>query len=250
MEKYINKSNGYIFNHESGKLESFEIQSVEFDIHENSETTYNVKIGGKEQVIKRKDTFDVYNNENDFKQGHRIPDHVIKRGAILEAGFYDYSGEFKGWVSVDGRIKEIDASDCRFVLLPEKHLPEVIGYSKVYSNVEDLMEYNDLTIVESDGTERVRKSIATRMKLSTKQQEAVQMLKDALDNLEANQLEILYDGDSNNLKVFSYENAEEYEVDYEKSYEDSVEVDKHATIISSVTYYGYDDNIYMKFKED
>ena len=250
MEKYINKSNGYIFNHESGKLESFEIQSIEFDIHENSQTTYYVKIGGKAQVVKRKDTFDVYKDETDFKNGVRIPDHVIKRYHITDAGFGDYSGIFKGFVADDGRIKEIDASDCRFVLLPEKHYPKVIGYSKVYCNVEDLMEYNDLTIVESDGTERVRKSIATRMKLSTKQQEAVQILKDALDNLKANQLEILYDGDSNNLKVFSYENADEYEVNCEKSYEDSVEVDKHATIISSVTYYGYGDNIYIKFKED
>jgi hypothetical protein len=148
----------------------------------------------------------------------------------------------------NGVIKKLKSTECTFIASYGKRT-RIKGYSENYVSMEHLLDNNDLTIVEHDGTERIHKSIKSQLLLTDEQQKALDAISEAINNAENLGVHIYYDSDSCKLKGLNILNVEEYEHEYDKPSDAFVGVDRFATPILDMSCLYCDYDVYVTLKK-
>ena len=245
MEKQLATEKGFVYNDETGKLESYEFVSAEFSFANNT-IVYHCKLGGKDAEI-HDGGLRVYESTDKYEQGieampYTIDDYNFRRLNVN-------TKTCTAWVFENGEAVEKSIDDIVFVL-DSNHNLSIKGGTKLYKTREDVFKYNDYVMVDEQGVEHVVESIATKMRMTDAQMVAIQNLKDAIDTLRLNNIRLYYDGDCEQLIAFNCNNSDGsymgYAPDMEEGYQSVY--DFHETI-ASLGYIGYDDTLGMKFKK-
>lgn len=248
MEKKFHINNGYRYNNELGKLEWIEIHEVEFTMNPDEDVVYQVTQGGVRNEIRTNRLFELFANEEDFKNGKVMQPITQRVDEFLRLNFKSCGDYAVTWVVDNGVIKKLKSTECTFIASYGKRT-RIKGYSENYVSMEHLLDNNDLTIVEHDGTERIHKSIKSQVRLTDEQQKALDAISEAIKNAENLGVQIYYDLDSCKLKGVNILNTEEYVYEYDKPSDDYVGVDRFATPILEVNYLCCDDDVYVTLKK-
>lgn len=245
MEKQLATEKGFVYNDETGKLESYEFVSAEFSFANNT-IVYHCKLGGKDAEI-HDGGLRVYASTEKYEQGieamtYTIDDYMFRALNVN-------TSTRTAWVFKKGEAVEKSVDDIVFVLDDNFNL-SVKGGTKLYKTREDVFKYNDYIMVDEQGVEHVIESVATKMKMTDAQMVAIQNLKDAIDTLRLNNIRLYYDGDCEQLVAFNRNNSDDSYIGYAPDMEEDYQsvYDFHETIVS-LGYIGCDDTLCMKFKK-
>lgn len=245
MEKQLATEKGFVYNDETGKLESYEFVSAEFSFANNT-IVYHCKLGGKDVEI-HDGGLSVYESTEKYEQGIEAMPFTI-----MEYQFRDLNINTKtrtAWVFEKGKAVEKSINDIIFVFKSNHGLSIKDGI-ELYATREDVFKLNDYVMVDEQGVEHVIESIATKMKMTDAQMVAIQNLKDAIDTLRLNNIRLYYDGDCEQLIAFNCNNSDDSYIGYAPEMEEDYQsvYDFHETIVS-LEYIGCDDTLCMKFKK-
>lgn len=245
MEKQLATEKGFVFNDETGKLESYEFVSAEFSFANNT-IVYHCKLGGKDVEI-HDGGLRVYESTEKYEQGIEAMTHTI---ADYEFRHLNVNTKTRtAWVFEHGEAVEKSIDDIVFVL-DDNYKLSIKGGVKLYATREDVFKHNDYVMVDEQGVEHVVESIATKMRMTDAQMVAIQNLKDAIDTLRLNNIRLYYDGDCEQLIAFNCNNSDDSYIGYAPEMEEDYQsvYDFHETI-ASLGYIGCDDTLGMKFKK-
>lgn len=245
MEKQLATEKGFVFNDETGKLESYEFVSAEFSFANNT-IVYHCKLGGKDVEI-HDGGLRVYESTEKYEQGieamlYTITDYQFRALNVN-------TSTRTAWVFEDGEAVERSVNDLVFVL-DSNHKLSIKDGTKLYKTREDVFKHNDYVMVDEQGVEHVVESIATKMQMTDAQMVAIQNLKNAIDALQQNNIRLYYDGDCEQLIAFNHNNTDDSYIGYAPDMEEDYQsvYDFHETI-ANVGYIGCDDTLGMKFKK-
>lgn len=245
MKKQLATEKGFVFNDETGKLESYEFVSAEFSFANNT-IVYNCKLGGKDAEI-HDGGLRVYESTEKYEQGIEAMLYTIAEYKFRALNVN--TSTRTAWVFENGEAVEKPVDDMVFVLDSDCNLSIKDGI-KLYKTREDVFKYNDYVMVDEQGVEHVVESIATKMQMTDAQMVAIQKLKDAIDALQQNNIRLYYDGNCEYLIAFNRTNADDSYVGYAPDMEEGYQsVYDFREPIASVGYIGYDDTLGIKFKK-
>ena len=245
MEKQLATEKGFVYNDETGKLESYEFVSAEFSFANNT-IVYHCKLGGKDAEI-HDGGLRVYASTEKYEQGIEVMPFTI-----MEYQFRGLNINTKtrtAWVFEKGEAVEKSINDIIFVFKSNHGLSIKDGI-ELYATREDVFKHNDYVMVDEQGVEHVVESIATKMRMTDAQMVAIRNLKDAIDTLRLNNIRLYYDGDCEQLIAFNCNNSDDSYIGYAPDMEEDYQsvYDFHETIVS-LGYIGCDDTLGMKFKK-
>lgn len=245
MEKQLATEKGFVYNDETGKLESYEFVSAEFSFANNT-IVYHCKLGGKDAEI-HDGGLRVYESTDKYEQGieampYTIDDYKFRRLNVN-------TKTCTAWVFENGEAVEKSIDDIVFVL-DSNHNLSIKGGTKLYKNREDVFKYNDYVMVDEQGVEHVIESVATKMKMTEEQMVLIQNLKEAIDALLSKDVHLWYDDDCEQLIAFNYNNSEDsyvgYAPDMEEDYHSVYDFGETIDFLGCIR---CDDTLGMKFKK-
>lgn len=245
MEKQLATAKGFVYNDETGKLESYEFVSAEFSFANNT-IVYHCKLGGKDVEI-HDGGLRVYASTEKYEQGIEAMTYTIND--YMFRALNVNTSTRTAWVFENGEAVEKSVDDIVFVLDSNHNLSIKDGI-KLYKTREDVFKHNDYVMVDEQGVEHVVESIAIKMKMTDAQMVAIQNLKDAIDTLRLNNICLYYDGDYEKLIAFNCNNSDHHYPGYASDMEEDYRsvYDFHETI-ASMGYIGRNDTLCMKFKK-
>ena len=245
MEKQLATEKGFVFNDETGKLESYEFVSAEFSFANHS-IVYHCKLGGKDAEI-HDGGLRVYESTEKYEQGIEAMPHTIADYRFRNLNVN--TSTRTAWVFENGEAIEKSVDDIVFVLDSNTNL-SVKGGTKLYKTREDVFMHNDYVMIDEQGVEHVIESVATKMRMTDAQMVAIRNLKDAIDALRLNNIRLYYNGDCEQLIAFNYNNSDDFYVGYASDMGEGYQsvYDFHENI-TSLGYIGCDDTLCMKFKK-
>lgn len=245
MEKQLATEKGFVFNDETGKLESYEFVSAEFSFANHS-IVYHCKLGGKDTEI-----YDgglrVYKSTEKYEQGIEAVPYTILN---YEFSCLNVNTQTRtAWVFENGEAVEKSVDDIVFVL-DSNHKLSIKDGIKLYQTREDVFKYNDYVMVDEQGVEHVVESVATKMRMTEEQMVLIQNLKEAIDVLSSKNIRLWYDTDHERLMAYNYNNSEDTYVGYAPEMEEDYQsVYEFCETIDFLGYIGCDDTLGMKFKK-
>ena len=245
MEKQLATEKGFVYNDETGKLESYEFVSAEFSFANNT-IVYHCKLGGKDAEI-HDGGLRVYESTNKYEQGIDATSYTVANYRFRNLNVNTETRT--AWVFEKGEAVEKSVDDIVFVLDDNFKL-SIKGGTKLHKTREDVFKHNDYVMVDEQGVEHVVESIVTKMKMTDAQMVAIQNLKDAIDTLRLNNIRLYYDGDCEQLIAFNCNNSDDSYIGYAPEMKEDYQsvYDFHETI-ASLGYIGRDDTLCMKFKK-
>jgi hypothetical protein len=245
MEKQLATEKGFVFNDETGKLESYEFVSAEFSFANNT-IVYHCKLGGRDAEI-HDGGLKVYASTEKYEQGieamtYTIHDHMFRALNVN-------TSTRTAWVFEHGEAVEKSIDDIVFVL-DSNHKLSIKDDTKLYKTREDVFKHNDYVMVDEQGVEHVIESIATKMRMTDAQMLAIRNLKYAIDTLHLKNIRLYYDSDCEELIAFNCNNSDHHYPGYAPDMEEGYQsvYDFHEPI-ASMGYIGCDDTLCMKFKK-
>lgn len=183
---------GYVFDVITKKLASYELISADFHLGID-EVTYKCKLGGNLTEITTPN-LKIYSNENDFKINKSISEQLSAyRIKQVIPALYDG----KAIIFADGKPTKTDKSNILITFDAENN--EVTSDVKVYSSIENCYVWNDLHVIEADGTERIIECPYNKLKLNDEQEKLVNILRETMLKLKNMNCTIYYDSDYGNL---------------------------------------------------
>jgi hypothetical protein len=245
MKQIVTAKDGFYFNEETKKLESYELVKAEFTLAEDSPTYYHCKLGGVDKVIKT-DHLVLFENEVAFECGNFIRStevgHIRNIGRVLP---WDNG---LTWAFIDGMAKQVDATTIG--LTYEDYTVRVTSGEKYYSCKSEVYKWHDYVVKEADGSERTVVSPATLVGLTDEHKKLVSEWEALYDKMREAELEFLYDTDSGCIKVFHRNKDADIEVDYSdyssEGYTSCYDV-AHRSHVGAI-YFGDGDDLWVKSK--
>lgn len=239
----INK--GYVFDEATKKLSSYELISADFHLGDEP-VTYKCKLGGKETEITTSE-LKVYESDNDFKIGkttsratnsYHIKDVLPLKSKEVALAF------------IDGKPTDVPTSEILLTFHANGH--RYTSDTKTYKSLEDLYMFNDLHIIEEDGSERIVECPAAKLKLTDEQKKLVDVLRETFSELKKSKCTIYYDLDYNYLLAINTEKVNTV-VDYHQHDEARLDVTECAVPILErgeyISYINCDDSILIEKEE-
>jgi hypothetical protein len=245
MKHIVTAKEGFYFNEETKKLESYELVKVEFTLAEDSPTYYHCKMGGVDKVIKT-DHLVLFENEVAFECGNFIRSteavHLPSIGRALPWN------NGLTWAFVDGMAKQVDATTIG--LTYEDYTVRVTSGEKYYSCKSEVYKWHDYVVKEADGSERTVVSPATLIGLTDEHKKLVSEWEALSKKMLEAGLEFLYCTESGRIMVFHRNKDADIEVDYTDLSEDGFTACHDAVYRTDVNaiYLGCDDDIWVKSK--
>lgn len=245
MKQIVKASEGYLFNETSKKLEKYELIKIEFTLDDNTPTRYFCKLGGIETMIET-DNLLLFNDEDMFKRGLFAPskDAIDKYqlNRILPT-----HGVGLTWAFEDGMAIEVDAKTIGLTYQDYKTF--ISSGRKYYASKDEVFQYNDYIVKESDGTERVVVSPATKMALSDAQNELVDKFNALVVEMRQAHLDFIYDSSYGKVKVVNLTHAKSMNVDYYDHDNGGIPVDDFLVDTNiGCSYTNDDDAVIIEFK--
>jgi hypothetical protein len=245
MEKQLATEKGFVFNDETGKLESYEFVSAEFSFANNT-IVYHCKLGGKDAEI-HDGGLRVYESTEKYEQGIEAMPYTIADSEFRHLNVN--TSTRTAWVFENGEAVKKSVDNMVLVLGSNYRLSVKDG-TKLYETREDVFKHNDYVMIDEQGVEHVIESVATKMQMTDAQMVAIQNLKEAIDVLSAQNVRLYYDSDCEELIAFNCNNSDHHYPGYAPDMEEGYQsvYDFHEPI-ASMGYIGCDDTLCMKFKK-
>lgn len=245
MKKQLATEKGFVYNDETGKLESYEFVSAEFSFANNT-IVYHCKLGGKDAEI-HDGGLRVYESTEKYEQGIEAMPYTIAEYEFRHLNVNTKTST--AWVFENGEAVEKSVVDVVFVLDSNHNLCIKDG-TKLYKTREDVFKHNDYVMVDEQGVEHVVESVATKMQMTKEQMVLIQNLKEAIDALSSHNIRLWYDTNHERLMAYNYNNTEDAYVGYAPDMVGGFQsvYEFHETI-DFFGYIGYDDTLGMKFKK-
>lgn len=245
MVKQLATEKGFVYNDETGKLESYEFVSAEFSFANNT-IVYHCKLGGKDAEI-HDGGLRVYASTEKYEQGIEAMPYTI---ADYEFRHLNVNTKtHTAWVFENGEAIEKSVDDIVFIL-NSNHKLSIKDGTKLYKTREDVFRYNDYVMVDEQGVEHVIESVATKMEMTEEQMVLIQNLKEAIDALLSKDVHLWYDTADEVLIAYNYNNVEDISVGYAPDMEEDYHsVYDFGETIDFLGFIGCDDTLGMKFKK-
>ena len=202
-EVFVTFKSGYVFNNESGKLEYFQFEKLEFNFYDG-EVQYFGKLGGVDVVL---DDVKLYESEEKFKMGQDCTHKETIRDT-------DYPFRNIGWVFRDGKAIPTPLH-TKYVATVRYKIALADG-EKAYRSSEEAYDFNDIVVKESDGTERIVECAASKCKLTETQELYLTNLASLIEGMEKENLGFIYDERDGKVKVINKTRIERIETDCER----------------------------------
>lgn len=202
-EVFVTFKNGYLFNNESGKLEYFQFEKLEFNFYDG-EVKYFGKLGGVDVVL---DDVKLYESEERFKMGQDF----TKKETLKDT---DYQFRKMNWVFRDGQA--IPTPNNEKYVATARYKIELANGERAYESSEEAYDFNDIVVKESDGTERVVECAASKCKLTETQELYLKQLASLIEGMEKENLGFLYDQRDGKMKVINKTRIERIEFDCDR----------------------------------
>ena len=238
---------GYMFNQESGKLESYELIGVKFrDNHDECEYTF--KLGGVEKTIVST-KMEIYADEDCFKRHEIMPPGNLDVWEISTC----IAGYRRGCIYRfhNGQAEKVSAEDIELYYDAQTESVSVVDGTKYYESKEECYLWNDIVVVEEDGTERIVEALGKKVQLTDEQKKLVEQLNDNFKALHELGVRFAYDVDYGKLKCLNTNNIHYEGVSYCNDYdnEEFTDLTKCATTLELyISYLGCDDLLIGKKK--
>jgi hypothetical protein len=245
MKHIVTAKEGFYFNEETKKLESYELVKVEFTLAEDSPTYYHCKLGGVDKIIET-DHLVLFENEVAFECGNFIRSTEARYLPAIGRALPWNNG--LTWAFVDGMAKQVDATTIG--LTYEDYTVRVTSGEKYYSCKSEVYKWHDYVVKEANGSERTVVSPATLIGLTDEHKKLVSEWEGLAKKMVEAGLEFLYCAESGLIKVFHRNKNADIEVDYTDLSMDgftSCHDVAYRTDVGAI-YLGCDDDIWVKSK--
>lgn len=232
MAKIATK-NGYYFNEESNKLESFEIKRVIFTLKEDSLVKYECKLGGVDTTLESV-ALPIYATKEHFETDIKIELQTPRRCASISRII---PKDGKVWGFKNGQAYSVLSHDIE--LCATMGEDGVLTYSSLngeeyYNSREDVFQNNDYIIKNADGTEQLVKCTASKMTFSEHQLAIIKELEEVLAKCKESKINFIVDTYNEDLVAYNSANNNGVRVSY---YDDNdphyTNVDKFGTPIKA-----------------
>lgn len=246
MKNIVTAKEGFYFNEETKKLESYELVKVEFTLAEDAPVCYYCKLGGVDKVIET-DHLVLFANEAAFEHGNHFGSVEVNKLHNFRRALPYNNNTGKVWAFVDGVAKQIDATTVGLTF--DGFQVSVTSGEKYYATKSEVYKWHDYVVKEADGSERTVASPATLIGLTDEHKKLVNEWEALFAKMKEARLEFLYDTDSGYIKVFHRNENADIEVDYSDFSDEGYTSCHDVTYCSKVyaTYFG-DDDLWVKSK--
>jgi hypothetical protein len=248
----IQRNGGYVFNSNNGQLEMYEFISCKFNF--KGSVQYKCKLGGVETTIEDED-LKVYENESVYKENIPLPPSNFNFDDAMNRSYKFHpkwnSDEIPyAWEYKNGNAVQVDISGITFTDIGEWAFEKDENY-QIYKSHSQVFDFHDLVIKEEDGSIKVRKSPASKLKFNNEQMVLIEELQLILQKLDAANVKILFDEDRAKLHAMSMvniQNVENWE-DFDDSYTQIKDMVTEIECNYIATYNSGDYGLHVTFKE-
>lgn len=148
---------------------------------------------------------ELYASVKGYEEGKTVATSKPNLYTLLP-GVYEFIKEEEGetffkmfyWVLADGEPEKryVDAKRIEFNASPRKIVSGVDMPEEYYGSREECIQWNDINIVEADGTKRVQKSVCRSLMINDEQRALIDAARDALTKVMNAGLVLGYDHDA------------------------------------------------------
>lgn len=252
----------YVFSQEDKKLMSIKPAKTVYDIKEGTvEQTFI--LGGEGEPRKIGENWKFYYGEQSFKEGSSLPQSdIVKKMTtmdVMEIMFRGVKNDNNGngpfvWIFENG-----EATKWYFEERVNKVTIDHLNSGKTtmdceqpeyYYDAEEVYQYNDYTVKNSDGTVTVREGVYRRLMLTDEQNKLVDKLQNVINECKKAGIQIDYELSDYHLVAYNAKDIEE--IGYDPNYDDETEVAYHLELArAGRTIFGVGDvntdDDYLKF---
>lgn len=246
MKNIVTAKEGFYFNEETKKLESYELVKAEFTLAEDTPVRYFCKLGGVNKVIETDHLF-LFANEAAFKCGNHIDSQDVTRcGVNRVLPFNTNTG--KTWAFVDGAAKQIDATTIGLTF--DGFRVSVTSGEEYYHSKSEVYMWHDYVVKDADGSERTVVAPANIIALTDEHKKLVDEWESLYDKMKEAGLRLLFDTETCELKIYHSNKNADIQIDYCNLDEDGFAECREMTYCSKVsaTYFCGDDGLWVKSK--
>lgn len=245
MKKQLATNKGFIYNENTGKLESYEFIRAEFKMSSDA-ILYVCKVGGEETEIDNPH-LKVYASTEDYEYDVECDTCLVPEGDFGRLNIN--TDTHTAWVFIDGNAEEISIDEVVFVVDSNYKLSVKDG-TQFYTTREEVFKYNDYIMVDEQGVEYVVESVASKMRMTAMQMNAVQNLQEAIKILSEHNIRLYFNTETGELFAYNFNNVQKACVDYEDDIknEHKIVYDLH-TKVGYIMSIGYDETLGVQFKD-
>lgn len=191
-------SNGFIvFN---DKLQKFEFESVTINLG-TGEVLYMAKVGGVDTLINHHPR--VYRTEEAFRMCEPIDLGIVDNWRF-PAELRIVGSDYKVIEWIAGEPRDVIFTGDIVLCKGESRFKFADTSRRIYRTTDDAFKYNDYVKVDDTGNETLVKCIANRVVFSDEQQNAINVLKDAIEKARATGVNLFYDASFSNLRALPF----------------------------------------------
>lgn len=210
----IYRNNGFVFNAETERLESYKFISAMFNL---AKQTFEVtcELGGVVHVVPAESLL-VYVDEQRFRAKEAMSGTSYSFRELFHRAYNKWPNEMgEAWAFESGEARLVDATGITFIMDDRGNVTVDGERRDFYCSSNEVYLFNDYKVVDSEGKETVRIAPANKLKLNDVQKAAVENLESALKAFKDCGLILMYDTEYETLRAFPRERVE-----YWSTYED------------------------------
>lgn len=193
--KFPSKSEVYVYALINGELTACKVLNVMVDVESKS---VNVACESPDGVMNSFSTSDLYSGVESYKEGKTVKTVQCSLDNILPGCTEkNEDGTFCKfyWAMVDGEPKKVYIKAKRIIFNSAHEATNIELPDEFYSTREECIKWNDINIVEADGTKRVQKSVHRSLIITDEQRAIIDELKAVFEKAKDAGIVIGYNSD-------------------------------------------------------
>jgi hypothetical protein len=205
----IYRNNGFVFNAETERLESYKFISAMFNFAKQAfEVT--CELGGVVHVVPA-ESLVVYVDEPRFRAKETMSGSSYTFRELFHRAYNKWPNEMgQAWAFESGEARLVDATDITLIMDDRGNVTVDGERRDFYCSSNEVYLFNDYKVVDSEGKETVRIAPANKLKLDDTQKAAVASMESALKALKDCGLTLLYDTEYETLQALPAGRVEDW----------------------------------------
>lgn len=205
----IYRNNGFVFNAETERLESYEFISAKINFAEQV-ADVTCKLGGVVHTVSAESLL-VYVDERRFRAKEAMSGTSYTFGELFHRAYNKWPNEMgQAWAFESGEARLVDATGITFIMDDRGNVTVDGERRDFYCSSNEVYLFNDYKVVDSEGKETVRIAPANKLKLNDVQKAAVANLESALKAFKDCGLILMYDTEYEALRVLPKERVADW----------------------------------------
>lgn len=205
----IYRNNGFVFNAETERLESYEFISAKINFAEQV-ADVTCELGGVVHTVPAESLL-VYVDEQRFRAKEAMSGNSYTFRELFHRAYNKWPNEMgQAWAFESGEARLVDATGITFIMDDRGNVTVDGERRDFYCSSNEVYLFNDYKVVDSEGKETVRIAPANKLKLDATQKAAVASMESALKALKDCGLTLLYDTEYETLQAFPRERVENW----------------------------------------